>query len=294
MSKTLASSPAPVVSDDQNTYSFVDGVWEYRHAGQLIATADLSLEMMAIGIKSHRESAERCFSHGVEHAIGAGELLIEAKKKIKHGEWLPWLETNCELARRTAQAYMQLARLPAEKRKAIAHLPVEEALVAIRDRGKVVATVRRDLESTGEVFPVEKTVGADDEERKKPARKVPDPNQEEEDRRTCIALYQKVIEAEAERAAMPDGAVAPTRHTTEPEPQGDVAVENFDTHVLELVRLMKGQRPQRFAKTAVPLPLLGDLVHYLREVVVVRKLAADDPAASAETRKAEYAASEAP
>jgi Protein of unknown function (DUF3102) len=144
MSETLAFLPPPesIASDNQNTCSFVDGSWEYRCAGQLIAIADLSLETMAIGIKGHRESAERCFGQGVEHAIGAGGLLIEAKKKIGHGEWLPWLENNCELARRTAQAYMQLARLPAEKRKAVAHLPVEKALVAIRDKERLVADPR--------------------------------------------------------------------------------------------------------------------------------------------------------
>jgi Protein of unknown function (DUF3102) len=140
--------------DNQNTFGFVDGGWEYRHAGQLIPIADLSLDMMAIGIKSHRESAERCFSHGVEHAIGAGELLIAAKKKIKHGEWLSWLDTHCELALRTAQAYMQLARLPVEKRKAIAHLPVEKALIAIRDKERLVADQRAAEEHIAKLEPV--------------------------------------------------------------------------------------------------------------------------------------------
>jgi hypothetical protein len=136
--------------DNQNTYGFVDGVWEYRHAGQIIPIADLSLDMMAIGIKSHRESAERCFSHGVEHAFGAGELLIAAKKKIKHGEWLPWLETHCELALRTAQAYMRLARLPVEKRNGVAHLPLRDALSAISSRAERNAEAeRREQEPPG-------------------------------------------------------------------------------------------------------------------------------------------------
>ena len=56
----------------------------------------------------------------------------------------------------------------------------------------------------------------------------------------------------------------------------DGTLERFDTYVLELIRITKGQNPQRFAKTAVPLPLLGDLAHYLRELISVRKLAADD------------------
>jgi hypothetical protein len=66
----------------------------------------------------------------------------------------------------------------------------------------------------------------------------------------------------------------------------DIALEKFDAHVLELIRLMKGQKPRRFAKTGVALLLLGDLAHYLRELVAVRKpaaeTAADDAVASAD------------
>jgi hypothetical protein len=74
----------------------------------------------------------------------------------------------------------------------------------------------------------------------------------------------------------------------------DIALETFDAHILELLRISKGQKPQRFARTAVPQPLLGDLVHFLRELVSVRKLAAETPdaSASAEKRKAAYASAE--
>jgi hypothetical protein len=52
----------------------------------------------------------------------------------------------------------------------------------------------------------------------------------------------------------------------------DAALAEFDAHVRGLVQVIKGQTPQRFAKTAVAQPLLGDLAHFLREVVAVRKL----------------------
>jgi hypothetical protein len=55
----------------------------------------------------------------------------------------------------------------------------------------------------------------------------------------------------------------------------DIGLESFDAHVLELIRLTKGQKPQRVAKTAVAQPLLGDLAHFLRELVTVRKLTAE-------------------
>jgi len=44
------------------------------------------------------------------HAIAAGELLIEAKAKVRHGQWLKWLAANCEVPKRTAAHYMALAK----------------------------------------------------------------------------------------------------------------------------------------------------------------------------------------
>ena len=39
-----------------------------------------------------------------------GLLLIEAKGRVKHGEWLGFVEQNYEFDRRIAQNYMRLAR----------------------------------------------------------------------------------------------------------------------------------------------------------------------------------------
>jgi hypothetical protein len=78
--------------------------------------------------ESHARSA-------VEHALRCGELLIEAKAKINHGQWLPWLKANCAVSERTAQAYVRLAReLPAlapGKAQRVADLPLREALKAL-------------------------------------------------------------------------------------------------------------------------------------------------------------------
>src|SRR5438128_2408428 len=38
-----------------------------------------------------------------------GKLLIEAKNKCHHGQWDKFLIENCEIAPRTARAYMQIA-----------------------------------------------------------------------------------------------------------------------------------------------------------------------------------------
>lgn len=40
-----------------------------------------------------------------------GEMLNHAKKIVGHGNWLPWLETNCpKLTEQSAQRYMKLAK----------------------------------------------------------------------------------------------------------------------------------------------------------------------------------------
>jgi len=41
--------------------------------------------------------------NSVRHAIAAGTLLIEAKDKLGHGQWLPWLRDHCTISERTAQ-----------------------------------------------------------------------------------------------------------------------------------------------------------------------------------------------
>ena len=42
--------------------------------------------------------------------MAAGDALIEAKAKMPHGGWLPWLAEHCKLSERSAQLYMQIAR----------------------------------------------------------------------------------------------------------------------------------------------------------------------------------------
>ena len=55
----------------------------------------------------------------VAHATECRRLLLEAKTKCKHGEWLPWLEQNFKGSQRTARNYM---KLETAKRQRIADL----------------------------------------------------------------------------------------------------------------------------------------------------------------------------
>jgi hypothetical protein len=54
------------------------------------------LTSIATLIRREHEAVATSMRKAVEHAITAGELLIEAKKQVKHGEWQTWLLANCE------------------------------------------------------------------------------------------------------------------------------------------------------------------------------------------------------
>ena len=69
-----------------------------------------SLADLAARIRSEHEAVSSALKDSVRHAIAAGELLIEAKAQLKHGQWLSWLAKHCVISERTAQLYVKLAK----------------------------------------------------------------------------------------------------------------------------------------------------------------------------------------
>jgi hypothetical protein len=89
-----------------------------------------SLTDLAARIKAEHEAIKVSLRESVQHAFAAGELLIEAKKQLKHGQWLPWLRDRCTISERTAQLYMRCAKSRAEIEKSamgVADLTLTEA-----------------------------------------------------------------------------------------------------------------------------------------------------------------------
>jgi hypothetical protein len=64
------------------------------------------LKVLVPLIKDELEAGDAA---GVEHYRRAGEMLLEAKEQVEHGEWGAWVERNFHLSRRTASDYMKLA-----------------------------------------------------------------------------------------------------------------------------------------------------------------------------------------
>jgi hypothetical protein len=71
----------------------------------------------------------------LDHALTAGERLLEAKGQLRHGEWLPWIK-QVGIPERTCQHYMRLARHADDfrtKSASFADLTIESAIAAIAD-----------------------------------------------------------------------------------------------------------------------------------------------------------------
>lgn len=95
-----------------------------------------SLSFIAQRINDHHGQATRHAKTAIEHARQAGELLLEAKALVNHGEWIGWLADNCAVSPRQAQRYMRVAthwELIA-KNDAASHLTIDDALQVASNR----------------------------------------------------------------------------------------------------------------------------------------------------------------
>ncbi len=59
-------------------------------------------------------------------ATATGVLLRERKRRLKHGEWLPWVENHFEGSPRTAQVYISMADEAVPNTQPTAHLTAPE------------------------------------------------------------------------------------------------------------------------------------------------------------------------
>lgn len=69
-----------------------------------------AIQAYAADINSHHEQATHHAETAIEHAKKAGELLLLAKKELRHGEFVSWIEANCTVSARQAQRYMRAAQ----------------------------------------------------------------------------------------------------------------------------------------------------------------------------------------
>ena len=117
------------------------GVYKTPTESVSVTTATTPLQSLAAQINDAHDEALASVRTALGHACRAGDLLIEAKRQLGHGAWIPWLRKHCTtVSERTAQKYMQLAReLPALTAKAprAADLSLRGALALLAEEGDV-------------------------------------------------------------------------------------------------------------------------------------------------------------
>jgi hypothetical protein len=72
------------------------------------------LPILADEIRRAHADARAAAAWSIAKAKEAGALLIEAKKLVPHGGWLPWLKEHCALSERSAQRYMHLVNFKSD------------------------------------------------------------------------------------------------------------------------------------------------------------------------------------
>ena len=102
------------------------------------------LDKLAAQINDLHRQAESAMRTGLEHALEAGRLLLEAKAQCTHGEWGAWIDDNCEFSDRTARAYMRIARLLPKldgTATPVADLTFRRAMRAVASNSQKIAAV---------------------------------------------------------------------------------------------------------------------------------------------------------
>ena len=96
---------------------------------------------IAIALNKEHVAVGTAINAGLDHARRAGQLLIEAKARLSHGKWLPWLHANFAGSRRTAQVYIRIASKYSElaaNAQQSAHLSQRDALDLLTEKQSVV------------------------------------------------------------------------------------------------------------------------------------------------------------
>lgn len=75
----------------------------------LIDFESMELEHLAEAANMAAEQVEKSARSMVQHADRAGRALLEAKSRLPHGNWMPWLGANFDQSISLANKYMAIA-----------------------------------------------------------------------------------------------------------------------------------------------------------------------------------------
>ena len=119
---------------------------KYQDGQQAISLLDLATEINA----KHGQTINSARTT-LESAREAGELLIEAKAQVDHGQWATWLSENCpDLSQRTANEYKRVF----ENWEAIESKLAVTANLTIGSALSAIAKPKEQAEPTAKLEPV--------------------------------------------------------------------------------------------------------------------------------------------
>lgn len=116
----------------------------------VLSKSDIELNRIQKIVELHEEIKSLMVS-GLEKAFTIGQLLIEQKEGMPHGEFIPWIEKNLLFGERTARNYIKVYKnREMLKRKAISDL--NSAYLFLREETKQDGQLK-----TGELYELAKT-----------------------------------------------------------------------------------------------------------------------------------------
>jgi hypothetical protein len=179
-----------------------------------------------------------------------------------------------------------------QKRALIDAVLTAKAELSNRQIGKLtkadhhkVADRRRVLQTTGEISPVEKTVGADGKSRKQPKKVKPatangaaatgndiDTDASAQACKDAATAAETATTAPVETPPTADATkVAPTNGAARTVASEDIALFGFTTSVLDLVRRIGNHKPERFKATAVKANDLAKLRTFFTDLANLKR-----------------------
>jgi hypothetical protein len=95
--------------------------------GILMSKTEMQITDLAPEINEAHHMARVAAESAVEHAIRCGELLIQQKKRLKHGQFVDWVKEHCDFSYPSAVLYMRSTR---HKDKALSFSSLSQLLTA--------------------------------------------------------------------------------------------------------------------------------------------------------------------
>ena len=187
------------------------------------------------GLLTIVDEIRETFHSDNSNIIKRGELLIEAKALVQHGEWLSWLESYFDMSEDTAERAMSVARFADKFRilrnMNLSHLPkgVLYALASGDYSDAVIKVVLVEAESApiaiSRLYEIEEQLNPPPEE----SEEEPEPEESEDD--------PAQEEAEAEADEILDGPPPDLPPVDEPPTPTNFTLAQFDKAVKKLAEL---------------------------------------------------------